>query len=150
MPFSILPRLFNFYVAILSLKKEKAPTLKESELFLSMRHCGMMRGKGTFLCPGNISAVRMEKLCLTCPSLCSATFVQALPPFPFLDISPKIKSFRKGDGGAGEEGKPFFKRVSLFPRITQPFLTSSAKPQWRRAGSRTRGGSGGRWLSRRR
>ena len=28
------------------------------------------------------------------------------------------KSFRKEDGGAGEGGKPFFKRVSSFPRKT--------------------------------
>ena len=30
----------------------------------------------------------------------------------------KIKSFRKGKGGAGERGQPFFKRVSPFPRIS--------------------------------
>jgi hypothetical protein len=24
---------------------------------------------------------------------------------------PQIKSFRKGDGGAGEEGKPFFMKI---------------------------------------
>ena len=35
------------------------------------------------------------------------------------------KSFRKEDGGAGEGGKPFFKRVSSFPRITLPPLLLS-------------------------
>ncbi len=53
-------------------------------------------------------------------------------PFPPCS-SPKIKSFRKGKGGAGERGQPFFKRVSPFPRISllshppsfpSPFLLS--------------------------
>ena len=53
---------------------------------------------------------------------------------------PKNKSFRKGDGGAGEGGQPFFKRVSLFPRhlFHFPFfLCVSAgefpKPEFQRA-----------------
>ena len=37
--------------------------------------------------------------------------------FIFPRFPPQIKSFRKGDGGAGEEGKHFFKMVYLFPRI---------------------------------
>ena len=39
--------------------------------------------------------------------------------------APINKSFRKEDGGAGEGGKPFFKRVSSFPRISPPLSLSS-------------------------
>ena len=35
-----------------------------------------------------------------------------------------IKSFRKGKGGAGERGQPFFKRVSPSPRISLLSLSS--------------------------
>ena len=38
------------------------------------------------------------------------------------ECSPVNKSFRKEDGGAGEGGKPFFKRVSSFPRISLPLF----------------------------
>lgn len=38
--------------------------------------------------------------------------------------APQNKSFRKGDGGAGAGGKPFFKRGSPCPRKSLPLLSS--------------------------
>ncbi len=52
---------------------------------------------------------------------------QHAPPAPAHEPVPLTnKSFRKEDGGAGEGGKPFFKRGSSFPRISPPLSSKKA------------------------